>query len=146
MQDQLRRSSYFCEKQQTRRFTLVGCEKVPVSSCCTSMFSSPLRRHLLRPIVVPRQVSILSSRLSPSGVLPKRTLRLRNQSSRAQAPAAVAPAAAPPSRWHRIAQTIRYIRIPILVVSVYTLGYQQGVSTYYFQHFVIAFGNSPQCS
>lgn len=31
------------------------------------------------------------------------------------------------SRWHYIATAIRYVRIPVLIVSVYALGYQQGV-------------------
>ena len=31
------------------------------------------------------------------------------------------------SRWVRIARIIRFVRIPVLVISVYSLGYQQGV-------------------
>jgi len=31
------------------------------------------------------------------------------------------------SRWHRLARIVRYTRIPFLVLSVYGLGYQQGI-------------------
>lgn len=53
------------------------------------------------------------------------TRTLRSSTSSTAVVAAASPQTS--SRWHRIARVIRYVRIPVIVISVYALGYQQGV-------------------
>lgn len=66
-------------------------------------------------------------------MLPPLRLQSRSSSRRSHSSSATATATAPTPNsssffsWHRLALAIRVVRIPVLIVAVYSLGYQQGI-------------------
>jgi Zn-dependent protease with chaperone function len=84
------------------RHTLVPAARFPMSRTVVSLHRNSLLLRLKTPKI----------RLNSSTTANATTQQLKPSST---------------SRWHRVAVVIRYVRIPVVVVSVYSLGYQQGV-------------------
>jgi Zn-dependent protease with chaperone function len=114
--------------------TCSRCLSRPITS--TSVIAATVlnqQRRLFHGTTVPQATSIvlqysrtLRSRSTPFPLLLQRTVS-RTQSGSHRLLATKPAAVRGTSFWNRLATLVRYTRIPIIVVSVYSLGYQQGV-------------------